>query len=1147
MKKGLLYLLVLSYIYLIIGYGTAACDCGSTSSAAPCEGQSVSLTRGDSTITFDFQCNGGDCYCGKFANEYDYWVSPKQGGSGVVEITRMMPDAYITTPQSSSDTGLRNGWISNPIDFESHGMDGRYLRDDPADHDYGIPIAPSSSIPYVINTTAGGWDTETILKGHSANTGGNCRSDDTVHDFLRMCYYHVEVLTVLGSVPSNAGSTVMRPAYFGTDKSLVNVSEIHFERLPEMPVPERPAPGGKAVLRNWDSALSALESVKPDWGGVSISGNEGIHPYFNLDELADSGRTEVYLGPYYDNAFQILFEASGADIAKRDLLRIHFVQYGLDILSMIKYGAGKPGDNHDYGGWWPAAGGYGMGRYAPALITAALIDNKGFVELMNDRKSSALKRQTFANTNQIFPGQTQVLYGCESVAGGRSYATAKCRADPNGLADKYDGGCPGEYQGGTFPTFWAEANMIRLVPAAKAIAWQPFLDYVARITDLGPDGGFVGNCNEREIGRCIGGPNDGWVMLASNDVCPGATASAGDSRSSNASMRSPSENSWSSMNAWYVYDDCYLDCSCTGMEGLCNGGGPGPVCNNGEQRNCSNQTGVCSRSYETCTNENWPGCNYNSIPDYESTETSCSDGLDNDCDGAADSVDTVDCPTVPPTGDLYVGGHEVDNEFYSTLTSECMDILKQKGVLFTHTSTGMNMRNALFGGGNNLEPPYDELDIGIVNEDRTLRSSDFTANKFVSFVIYPTGDRGGNDRVDNFVSNFTQFSNYLDLGFTAVRPGGSYQSQANYYISEMQSLMASYTNKKFFYTTQLYEPEGRNFNENVYNNQFNEYLKQQLGDSAPLYDLGDIESTRSDGTVCTFESGGTTYRKMCDGYSSDEHHANQDVIEERLAKGILIMMAKLFCDGTPQCTITESPEVSCSDGLDNDCDGQIDGLVSDCGGVGDCHGTDMDEWDNFIIDPTRTGIFQVEFYATPNSQGQNSVIMLSDGQGSGWSDYAVLVRFNRSNSIDARDGGIYTYSNYLSYTPNVEYHFELIVDVDSHTYSVYVTPENGSRTQVAENFDFRTEQNNVSELNNWAIWSGFDTDGLMEVCNFTIGASTGFGDLDGNGIVDVFDLVIIGKNFGNNVGSEHPADTNGDGWCGVDDLYQVANNFGIEY
>jgi hypothetical protein len=44
-----------------------------------------------------------------------------------------------------------------------------------------------------------------------------------------------------------------------------------------------------------------------------------------------------------------------------------------------------------------------------------------------------------------------------------------------------------------------------------------------------------------------------------------------------------------------------------------------------------------------------------------------------------------------------------------------------------------------------------------------------------------------------------------------------------------------------------------------------------------------------------------------------------------------------WLDQTPDgggCTITQNPEVSCSDGADNDCDGLIDGNDPDCGGGG---------------------------------------------------------------------------------------------------------------------------------------------------------------------------------------------------------------------
>lgn len=78
--------------------------------------------------------------------------------------------------------------------------------------------------------------------------------------------------------------------------------------------------------------------------------------------------------------------------------------------------------------------------------------------------------------------------------------------------------------------------------------------------------------------------------------------------------------------------------------GECDGNGNCiPIeCTNGQTRPCLNQAGVCSGSIETCTDQSWPGCDYTILPDYETTEASCSDGLDNDCDGASDR-DDLDC------------------------------------------------------------------------------------------------------------------------------------------------------------------------------------------------------------------------------------------------------------------------------------------------------------------------------------------------------------------------------------------------------------------------------------------------------------------------------------------------------------------------
>ena len=67
-------------------------------------------------------------------------------------------------------------------------------------------------------------------------------------------------------------------------------------------------------------------------------------------------------------------------------------------------------------------------------------------------------------------------------------------------------------------------------------------------------------------------------------------------------------------------------------------------CVNGTQRNCPLTAGVCAGAKETCTGSAWPGCTASSYgPSYEASETSCGDGVDNDCDGSTDSGGLCAC------------------------------------------------------------------------------------------------------------------------------------------------------------------------------------------------------------------------------------------------------------------------------------------------------------------------------------------------------------------------------------------------------------------------------------------------------------------------------------------------------------------------
>ena len=119
--------------------------------------------------------------------------------------------------------------------------------------------------------------------------------------------------------------------------------------------------------------------------------------------------------------------------------------------------------------------------------------------------------------------------------------------------------------------------------------------------------------------------------------------------------------------------------------------------------------------------------------------------------------------------------------------------------------------------------------------------------------------------------------------------------------------------------------------------------------------------------------------------------------------------------------------------------------------------------------------------ATPLSTNIDGGIGLSNGSQTDFGGLACIARFNHDGKIDARNGGAYAAAIALPYSANTIYHFRFVVNVQTHTYSVYVTPAGGSEQTVGVNYAFRTEQAMVSSLNNWSLWGDI---GSMQGCGF---------------------------------------------------------------
>jgi hypothetical protein len=139
---------------------------------------------------------------------------------------------------------------------------------------------------------------------------------------------------------------------------------------------------------------------------------------------------------------------------------------------------------------------------------------------------------------------------------------------------------------------------------------------------------------------------------------------------------------------------------------------------------------------------------------------------------------------------------------------------------------------------------------------------------------------------------------------------------------------------------------------------------------------------------------------------------------------------------------------------------------------------------NQAITP-QSGQFTAQFDASASLSPINATMSLSQGAISAYTGMAVVVRFNPSGDIDARNGGAYAAASTIPYAANTTYHFRMVIDVSAHTYSIYVTPPGGSELTVGTNYAFRTEQAGVTQLDNWNADVNATPGGSITVSNFT--------------------------------------------------------------
>jgi hypothetical protein len=164
----------------------------------------------------------------------------------------------------------------------------------------------------------------------------------------------------------------------------------------------------------------------------------------------------------------------------------------------------------------------------------------------------------------------------------------------------------------------------------------------------------------------------------------------------------------------------------------------------------------------------------------------------------------------------------------------------------------------------------------------------------------------------------------------------------------------------------------------------------------------------------------------------------------------------------------------------------------------------------------QTGTFTAQWDATPSAQGIGAFTGFSSLADTTWTDNAAMVRFNIDNTIQVLKGGnpdAYTADTTVSYTAGSSYHFRLVANVPSHTYSVYVTPQGGTETLLASNYPFLSTQQSVTSLG-FAniIW---ETGSGASFCNFALTATVG--TLSASPAAVSFGSVVVGSSATQNV------------------------------
>jgi hypothetical protein len=255
---------------------------------------------------------------------------------------------------------------------------------------------------------------------------------------------------------------------------------------------------------------------------------------------------------------------------------------------------------------------------------------------------------------------------------------------------------------------------------------------------------------------------------------------------------------------------------------------------------------------------------------------------------------------------LIVDAWSVDHE-WEHVTDEVMNVIRSKKVLFGSRSWGLSIGTLIGAKDKKYALPWDSRPGRVNDKDRLLEANALDQPKILHYVFDAVPRRWV--YLDDFLRKDPwKFGGKIDGAFQFLYCGQGKECKQfeDEYFPILDKLVADYPKVKFAVATHHVSGEGNtptgfkdaNSAWNIAGEDYSAAVIKKYYGKLPILDLRDIVSTHPDGKPCTFVYNGRTYRKMCPEYiikNGDQIHPNSPEGRERMGKGFILILAKMFC------------------------------------------------------------------------------------------------------------------------------------------------------------------------------------------------------------------------------------------------------------